>query len=306
MSPLLEASVDYLALRRAMGFKLKRHGRLLPDLVAYLDTAGETTVTARLAVQWATAPAGHPHEQAARLQVARGFARYLRTLDGRAEVPPNEILPRFRRRPTPSLYSPEEVAALMTATESLGRPLSRATYRTLIGLLAVSGMRIGELIALDRCDVNFQTGCVLVRGGKFGATRELPLRPSTVDALKHYTQVRDQHLACPGSPAFFLSTAATRLFYANVYKTFQRLAAAAGLEQRGGGQRARIHGLRHTFAVSTLVDWYRAGVDVPAWMPKLSGYLGHAAPAETYWYLQATPQLLALAADRLERAERRS
>jgi integrase/recombinase XerD len=306
MSSLVQATDDYLALRRAMGFKLKRHGRLLPDLVAYLDAAGETTVTTRLAVQWATAPAGHPPEQAARLQVARGFARYLRTLDGRAEVPPTEVLPRFRRRPKPYLYSEEQVAALMSATEKLGRPLSRVTYRTLTGLLAVSGMRIGEVIALDRSDVDFETGCVLVRGGKFGATRELPLHPSTLAALKHYTQIRDQHVARPNSPAFFLSTAGTRLFYENVYKTFRRLTAAAGLEPCHGGQRARIHGLRHTFAVSTLVDWYRAGVDVPAWMPRLSGYLGHAAPAESYWYLQATPELLALAAERLERAERRS
>ncbi|MCA1697554.1 MAG: tyrosine-type recombinase/integrase [Actinobacteria bacterium] len=303
MSPLSQASEDYLALRRALGFKLKRHGRLLPNLVAYLEALGETTVTTRLAVQWATAPAGHPQEQAARLQVARGFARYLRTLDGRAEVPPSDVLPRFRRRPTPCLYSDQQIAALLAATEKLAWPLSRATYRTLIGLLAVSGVRIGEVIALDRSDVSFETGCVIVRHGKFGATRELPLHHSTLQALKHYGQVRDRHCPRPSSPAFFLSTTGTRLFYENVYKTFQRLVAAAELGPFPGGRRAQIHGLRHTFAVSTLVDWYRADVDVAEWMPRLSAYLGHAAPAQSYWYLQATPELLALAADRLERAE---
>ena len=186
MSSLRQACDDYLALRRALGFKLMRHGRLLPDLVAYLDAAGEATVTTRLALEWATQPAGHPQEWAVRLSIARGFARYLRTLDGRAEVPPADLLPGCRRRPAPYLYSDAEIAALMAATETLHFPLSRATYRTLIGLLAVSGMRIGEAIGLDRSDVDLAAGCVTVRGGKFGAGRELPLHDSTLRALEEY------------------------------------------------------------------------------------------------------------------------
>jgi integrase/recombinase XerD len=305
MSSLMQACDDYLALRRALGFKLKRHGRLLPDLIAYLGAAGETTVLTPLALEWATQPAGHPQEWAVRLSIARGFARYLQTLDGRAEVPPADLLPRCRRRPTPFLYSDAEIAALMVATETLGLPLTRATYRTLIGLLAVSGIRVGEAIGLDRSDVDLAAGCVTVRGGKPGASRELPLHDSTLRALEQYCGVRDQRWPRPTSPAFFLSAAGTRLFYANVYKTFRGLLAEAGLRQLVGGDGGpRIHSLRHTFAVRTLSDWYRAGLDVRALMPRLSSYLGHAAPAWSYWYLQATPELLQLAAERLERAGR--
>jgi integrase/recombinase XerD len=305
MSSLSQACDDYLALRRALGFKLKRHGRLLPGLVAHLDAAGETTVTTRLALEWATRPAGHPQEWAVRLSIARGFARYLQTLDGRAEVPPADLLPRCRRRPTPYLYSDAEIVALMTATETLHFPLTRATYRTLIGLLAVSGVRVGEAIALDRSDVDLDAGCVTVRGGKSGASRELPLHHSTVRALEQYRSIRDQRWPRPTSAAFFLSAAGTRLFYANVYKTFRGLLAEAGLRPLAGGDSGpRIHSLRHTFAVRTLSDWYHADLDVRALMPRLSSYLGHAAPAWSYWYLQATPELLQLAAERLERAGR--
>lgn len=306
MSALHQACDDYLALRRALGFKLKRHGRLPPDLVAHLHAAGETTVTIRLALEWATQPAGHPQEWAVRLSIVRGFARYLRTLDGRAEVPPADLLPRCRRRPTPYLYSDAEIVALLAATGTLRFPLTRATYRTLIGLLAVSGMRVGEAIGLDRADVDFSTGCVTVRGGKFGASRELPLHTSTLRALWEYSTVRDRRWPRPTSPAFFLSAAGTRLFYANVYKTFRGLLEEADLRQVAASSRPRIHSLRHTFAVTTLSDWYRADLDVPALMPRLSGYLGHAAPAWTFWYLQATPELLGLAAERLERGERQS
>jgi integrase len=305
MSPLRQACDDYLALRRALGFKLVRHGRLLPDLVAYLDAAGAATVTIRLALEWATQPAGHPREWEVRLSIARGFARYLRTVDGSAEVPPADLLPRCRRRPTPFLYSDAEIAALLAATDTLHLPLTRATYRTLLGLLAVSGMRVGEAIGLDRPDVDFQTGCVTVRGGKFGAARELPLHATTLRTLQEYSSVRDHRHPRPSSPAFFLSAVGTRLFYANVYKTFRGLLIQAGLRPVTGGGTPRIHSLRHTFAVNTLSAWYRADLDVPAMMPRLSGYLGHAAPAWTFWYLQATPELLQLAAGRLERAESR-
>lgn len=303
MSSLHQACDDYLVLRRALGFKLERHGRLLPNLVAYLGAAGETTVTVGLALEWATQPAGHPQEWAVRLSIARGFARYLRTLDGRAEVPPADLLPSCRRRPTPYLYSDAEIAALLAATDTLQLPLSRATYRALLGLLVVSGIRIGEAIGLDRADVDFSSGCMTVRGGKLGAARELPLHASTMLALYEYCRVRDRRHPRPSSPAFFLSAAGTRLFYANVYKTFRSLLIKAGVEPVSREGKPRIHSLRHTYAMNTLSDWYREDLDVPALMPRLSAYLGHAAPVWTFWYLQATPELLQLAASRLERAE---
>jgi integrase/recombinase XerD len=158
MSALREASEEYLALRRAMGFKLHRHDRMLAELVADLESARQPAITTRAVLEWATKQAGHPQEWAARLSVARGFARYLRALDGISEVPPTDLLPSCRRRLAPYLYSEQEIAAVMAATAGIYFPQRAATYRTLIGLLAVTGMRIGEAIALDCDDVDLTRG----------------------------------------------------------------------------------------------------------------------------------------------------
>ncbi len=303
MSGLNQAVEDYLTTRRALGFKLERHGRLLPHLVGYLERAGAATVTTELALAWATQSEGHPDESAKRLSVARGFARYLQTLDSNAEVPAADLLARQQRRASPYLYSDADVVALMAATSTLRFPLRSATYRTLIGLLAVTGMRVGEAIGLVRDDLDCSHRRLIIREGKFGASRELPLHPSTIDALEMYAQLRDQCWPQPRSP-FFISMAGTRLIHENVHWTFRRLVRHVGLQPRSPSCRPRIHDLRHTFAVNTLIDWYRSGVDVAAWMPRLSTYLGHAAPAWTYWYLSATPELLSLAAARLDQSER--
>ena len=303
MSGLNQAVEDYLTTRRALGFKLERHGRLLPHLVGYLERAGAATVTTELALAWATQSEGHPDESAKRLSVARGFARYLQTLDSNAEVPAADLLARQQRRASPYLYSYADVVALMAATSTLRFPLRSATYRTLIGLLAVTGMRVGEAIGLVRDDLDWSHRRLIIREGKFGASRELPLHPSTIDALEMYAQLRDQCWPQPKSP-FFISMAGTRLIHENVHWTFRRLVRHVGLQPRSASCRPRIHDLRHTFAVNTLIDWYRSGVDVAAWMPRLSTYLGHAAPAWTYWYLSATPELLSLAATRLDQSER--
>lgn len=302
MSTLHQAVTDYLGIRRALGFKLERHGRLLPGLAGYLEQAGATTLTIPLALDWATSLEGHPDEWAIRLSIARGFARWLQTIDPATEVPPTDLLSRRRRRADPYLYSETDFVALMAATATLRFPLRAATYRTLIGLLAVTGMRVGETIGLDRDDLDWAEGCLLVREAKFGASRELPLHDSTLGAMRAYADVRD---TCrPKTPAFFVSTAGTRLLYANVRHTFRHLVRTAGLAPRGPRQ-PRIHDTRHSFAVATVTGFYRdEGVDVAARMPALSAYLGHAAPALTYWYLTATPELLALAAARLERVGR--
>ena len=303
MSGLNQAVEDYLTTRRALGFKLERHSRLLPHLVGYLERAGAATVTTELALAWAIQSEGHPDESAKRLSVARGFARYLQTLDSNAEVPAADLLARQQRRASPYLYSYADVVALMAATSTLRFPLRSATYRTLIGLLAVTGMRVGEAIGLVRDDLDWSHRRLIIREGKFGASRELPLHPSTIDALEMYARLRDQCWPQPRSP-FFISMAGTRLIHENVHWTFRRLVRHVGLQPRSPSCRPRIHDLRRTFAVNTLIDWYRSGVDVAAWMPRLSTYLGHAAPAWTYWYLSATPELLSLAAARLDQSER--
>lgn len=304
MSALRHACEEYLALRRAMGFKLRRHGRVLPELVAHLEAAGQTTITTRAALEWAMRPAEHPRQCADRLSIARGFARYLRTLDGVSEVPPADLLPSGRRRLAPHIYTDADIAALMAATGTIQSPFRAATHRTLIGLLAVTGMRIGEAIALDDDDVDLAAGVITVRAGKWNAARELPLHATTTRALDEYRRLRDGRWPRPKSPAFFVSMRGTRLLSGHVREAFRELRHHAALGPTPGASRQpRIHDLRHRFAVATLVDWHRADADVAARLPSLSSYLGHSAPEATYYYLQATPDLLELAAERLERIE---
>jgi integrase/recombinase XerD len=305
MSDLRGAVADYLAIRRALGFQLRGYDRLLGDLVDHLGRSGALTLTTELAVAWATKPAGaQPFRWKTRLSVTRGFARYLQTIDPAAQVPPSNLLAYRRARPAPYLYSAAEIHALLAATDTLRPTLRAATYRTLFGLLAVTGMRVSEAIALDRDDVDPRERRLAIRDAK-RASRQLPLHASTADALHAYARRRDQLCPAPTAPSFFVSTAGTRLIYECVRETFIKLRGVAGLD-RGSGRSPRIHDLRHGFAVQTLLDWHHAGVDVAARLPLLSVWLGHRHPASTYYYLQAAPELLALAAERLPELGARS
>jgi integrase len=303
MSALRNHLEDYLALRRGLGYKLGRPGQMLPGFVSYLETAGAATITAGHALAWATGPAGaDPTWWRQRLTAVRGFARYLAPLVPGTEVPPRGLLPGpSSRRAAPYLYSAAEVAALVNATGAIRTPLRAATYQALIGLLAATGMRVGEAISLDRGDLDGEQGLLTIRGGKFGKSRQLPLHASVLQALAGYASQRDSICRQPATPAFFVSVTGTRLIYNNVHFTFHKLTQAAGLQPRSAACRPRIHDLRHTFAVTTLARWYADGGDVAARLPLLSTWLGHADPAGTYWYLTGTPELLALAAARLER-----
>jgi integrase len=303
MSPLQHAVAEYLQIRRALGYKLERAGKLLPQYLDYLDGRGEQLVTIENALAWATLPAGDANWWAFRMSVVRGFASYLHALDPMHEVPPKDLLPRQTRRMTPYLYSEQEIQALMAAASSLQSPLRQATYRTLIGLLSVTGMRIGEAIRLDNNDVDHRHDVLTVRETKFGENRELPLHRSTVDALRAYVRLRDRHQPTRVSNAVLISPAGTRLLYCNVSHTFVQLIERAGLRPRSARCRPTLHGLRHSFAVRTLLGWYRAGVEVQPRLPLLSTYLGHVHPKDTYWYLTAAPELLQLAAGRLERSQ---
>jgi integrase/recombinase XerD len=302
MSVLRSHLEDYLALRRSLGFKLERPGHLLAGFVRYLEQAGAAAITTGDALAWATAPAdADPSWWRARLAAVRPFARYLAPLVPGTEVPPRGLLPGpVSRRAVPYLYSPAEVAALMTAASGIRAPLRAATYQALIGLLAVTGMRAGEVISLDRGDLDTGQGLLTIRSGKFGKSRQLPLHPATVQALGSYAELRDRSRPRPASPALFISLAGTRLIYKNVHRTFHQLTKTAGLQPRSPACRPRIHDLRHAFAVTILAGWYRDGGDVAARLPLLSTWLGHADPADTYWYLTGTPELLALAATRLD------
>jgi integrase/recombinase XerD len=302
MTALRDHLEDYLTLRRSLGYKLDRPGQMLRGLVSYLEAAGAATITTAHALAWATEPASaDPTWWRARLAAARGLARYLAPLVPGTEVPPPGLLPGpASRRAVPYLYSGAEVAALMTAARAIRTPLRAATYQTLIGLLAATGMRAGEAIGLDRGDLDAGHGLLTIRGAKFGKSRQLPLHPSALAALAGYAQLRDHERPQPASPAFFVSVTGTRLIYNNVHRTFHQLTKAAGLRPRSAACRPRIHDLRHAFAVTALARWYADGGDVAARLPLLSTWLGHADPAGTYWYLTGTPELLALAAARLD------
>jgi len=302
MTPLRQALDDYLTMRRGLGYKLERAEKLLAQFLAYLDEVGADNVTVEHALAWARLPAdSDPSWRSQRLSVVRGFAAYLRTLDPAAEVPAAELLPWRRRRATPYLYTDAEIAALIAACASLRFPLRVATYGTLLGLLAVSGLRVGEAIRLDRGDLDLERGLLLVRDSKFGKSRELPLHATAVRALRTYLRRRQRLQPRPQTEALFVSLAGTRLRYSNVNWTFLRLVRRAGLKPRSATCRPRLHDLRHSFAVRTVLDAYRADSDVQARLPLLSTYLGHVDPAATYWYLSAAPELLALAGQRLER-----
>jgi integrase/recombinase XerD len=300
MSALREAVGDYLTIRRALGFKLVEHERLLNDFAASLEQAGASTITTELAVAWAIRSRGAGSWKAVRLSVVRGFAGYLRTIDPATEVPPTGILIARKRYAIPYLYSEEEIGWLLAAAGALRPPLRAITHYTLIGLLAVSGMRIGEALRLDRDDVDLDAGVLTIRLTKFGRSRQLPLHASTVKALARYDRQRDELCPRPNAPSFFVSTRANRMDKSAVQKAFRGLCRRAGIERPRGSPQPRLHDLRHAFAVRTLLDWHRAGIDVQPRLLWLSTYLGHVEPSDTYRYLTAAPELLALAAERLE------
>jgi integrase len=302
MSRLDPALADYLRLRRSLGFRLERAGRLLAQFTVFLDARGADTVTVEAALAWATLPAdGGPRWLAMRLTVVRGFAAHLHALDPAHELVPGELLRDRGRRATPYLYTDADIVALMGAAASLRTPFRAATYATLIGLLAVAGLRVGEAIRLDRGDLDPVEGTLTIRTSKFGKSRLVPLHPTTVTALRRYLARPDRPR--PGTPtaALFASGAGTRLLYCAVNWTFLKLVRQVGLRARSAACRPRLHDLRHTFAVRTVLDAYRADLDVGARLPILSTYLGHVSPAATYWYLSAAPELLAAAGERLER-----
>ncbi|MBC7273021.1 tyrosine-type recombinase/integrase [Streptomyces albogriseolus] len=300
--PSLRAHLDdYLALRRALGFKLHNAGRLLGQFVDYLDEHGLHTPTIDSALAWATLPTGASTSwRAIRLSAVRGFAAYLHSIDPRVEVPAAGLIHHGPDRATPYLYSDEEIRALLQEAAALRPALRAATYQTLIGLLAASGLRVGEAIALDSTDLDTEHELLVVRHTKFDKSRLVPLHPSTMGALRRYTGLRDQAHPRPACPALLVSTTGARLLHSNIGLTFTRLARQAGIVRRSAACRPRIHDLRHSFAVATVLDWYRDGADAAAMMPKLSTYLGHTDPKHTYWYLSAAPELMALAGRRLD------
>ena len=301
MSALAEAASDYLRLRNRLGHELAEYHRLLPRFVAFLDDAGLETVTVAAALGWVTAPDVDPSGTVAnhRMTIARGFARHMAGFDPRTEIPPSGLIGARRGRHEPYIFSIDDIDALMTGEQHLRTRFASATHETVIGLLAATGMRVGEAIRLDRGDLAQTDATLTIRESKFGKSRLVPLQPSVLAALHRYARLRDEVHRQPTTVSFFVSTRGNRMVYQTIHAVFRNLCDSAGIGAHAASP-PRIHDLRHTFAVRTMLGWYRAGEDVDARLPVLSTYLGHRDPRWTYWYLSATPELLAMAARRLE------
>ena len=302
MSTLGDHLDDYLRLRRALGFQLGRHGESLPGFVGYLEANSATTITVELAVAWARLPQGiKPITVDFRLSAVRGFARYLHALDPAHQIPPAGLLSVPRRRPAPYIYTPREIDDVLAAARRLRPPLRAATQTALLGLLAATGMRSGEAMALTRSDVDLVEGVITVRHAKFDRMRLVPLHPSVTTALRAYATTRDRLCPTPSVDRFFVSVTGRALHRRETDGVFRDITASIGL--RTDTVHPRVHDLRHAFAVHSLIDAYRNGADISALLPVLSTYLGHVEPANTYWYLSAVPELMQLAAARLEPRE---
>jgi integrase len=238
--------VDYLALRRSMGFKLRRAEKLLAQFVAYCHSVNAEIVTIDIALTWATLPTtASPSWVCHRLGVVRAFSRYLAVIDPRHQVIPTDVVPHRPVRATPFLYSETQVLAMMTAARSIPSPVRQATYETIVGLLWATGMRIGEALGLDRGDVDLVHGVLTVRDSKFGKTRELPVHETTAAALAAYAKHRGRWFPHATSPAFFVSAAGTRVLYGNFHLGFKQLVERAGIEARSRSCRPRPYDLRH-------------------------------------------------------------
>ena len=305
MSALGDSLETYLALRRGLGSELRRPGAYLRRFVEFLDREGVAVITTKLALRWATAPANAtPATWAGRLDDVRRFAAWQSATDPRTEVPPRGLLPdRYRRRP-PYIYSDDEVERIVREAARLPSLLGlRAhTYATLFGLLAATGLRLGEALALDRDDVDLRAGVLAIRRAKFGKSRFVPVHESARTALQRHAKQRDLLLPRPASPAFLLSERGTRVTQCSARYNFVVVSRAIGLRPPANGHHhgrgPRLHDMRHRLAAMTLVRWYREGRDVERELPKLSTYLGHVHVADTYWYIEAVPELLQLATER--------
>jgi integrase len=293
----------YLAERRREGFGMKIAGQQLCWFAHFADSAGyRGPLTIELASRWALANRGGRRLTAARrIEVLRPFAQYCRSWDQRSEIPPLRLFGPGHRRLTPHIYRDSEIRSLMRAARALhptGR-LRAETCATIIGLIAACGLRISEVTALQRQDVDLKTGCLHIRHGKFGKARLVPLHASTCKALRDYVRQRDVDPRCVDGDAFFMFDRGRNAGNRQIHYAFRAVRKVLLSRPRGGHRRYRLHDLRHTFVCRRLERWYQQGVDVDRKMLALSTYIGHVSPADTYWYVTATPRLLALAASRL-------
>jgi len=303
MNRLLDKLKEYLSLRRGLGFKLRGHEIALQEFVGFLHARAAEFVTTDLALEWAQLPLQTSQAyRAHRLGMARDFARYLSANDPRTEVPPKDLLPGQTRRAQPYIYSAAQILRLVQTAACL-EPLDGLrprTYGALFGLLAVTGMRVGEVAALKNNDVDLTRGVLTVRQSKFNKTRILPIHSSTQEELRTYVRCRDKLVPIRKTDFFFVSSRGFGLYNSIIRQAFIQISRRIGLRAPADRLGPRIHDLRHTFAVRTLTDWYRSGNAPEQRLPLLSAYLGHTKVSDTYWYLTAVPELMGTVSARLE------
>lgn len=305
-----ERVADNLRLRRQLGFTLAWDEHLLGQLTAHLNAVGASRLTTAAVIEWAglSRPDGGAgaSRAATRMTAVCSFAAYMHALDPAHEVPPRGVFAFQRRRTTPYIYTPAQITALLDAAGELRRFERARIYPVVFGLLAATGMRVGELLALDADEVDLDDGIITVSRGKSRDPRLIPIHPTVTQELSSYASWRSQRdlVIADGRTPFFTEHLGKRLTRFGAEYAFQRVRETVGLT--ADGARPRMHDLRHTFAVTTLLRWYREGADVAGLLPRLSTYLGHTNPANTYWYLSAIPELLAHAAHMLDSGQRQA
>lgn len=305
MKSLRDALPEYLAIRRALGTQLKEAGMSLSHFLDFMEAEGAEVITLQIALRWAMLPENVQRATwARRLGQVRSFAAWRSSFDPRTEIPPHRILGARRQRNPPHIYTEKEVLALMAGAANLPKGKIRPwTFRTFLGLMASAGLRPGEALALDVKDVDLQNGILTIRETKFGKTRFVPVSESTQVALADYARRRESLCRRIRTEGFFLTPRGNRLRAESARRTLAELSCAIGLRPPQMGRRVgrgpRLQDFRHTFATMRMIEWYRAGLNVSLELPKLSTYLGHAEICHTYWYLQAIPELLELAASRV-------
>ena len=305
----MQSSVaQFLEERRRLGFASRSMGHALRSFARYIDGLGtQAPLTVETMAAWARCPkngSDNPLTWARRLKILRPFARWMQQFEPGTEVADDTVFGGVEQRLAPHIYTEEEIADLLVAARGLCPPLRGATYETLFGLLAATGLRVSEALHLFDADVDLRSGLLTVRRTKFAKSRQIPLHPSTLEALKAYRRLRDRRVARREETPFFVGTRGERqgraMSLRQVARVFRGLSDQLGWINRGAHHAPRIHDLRHTFVVRRMLLWQAQGVDVDQQMLALATYVGHAMVTNTYWYITAVPALMALAAERFE------
>lgn len=294
---------DYLCLRRSLGYKLIDTEYILKKFFLFLEQEHAVYINTEKLLQWIDISKSLSLSQKSyRYSIIRKFAQYAHAIDASHEVPQYRLISCKSKRISPHIYSDCEISNLLKACKNLsaGNGLRRYTYFTIFGLLAITGMRISEATSLKRNDVDLTTGIITIRESKFSKSRCIPVHNTTIKFLSEYIRYRNKIYPKTEIDSFFLSDPGTVLTSAVLRVMFLRISHHIGFRKKNQKYGPRIHDLRHTFAVKTVIRWYKNGDNVDMKMPLLSTYLGHVKPSDTYWYLSSIPELVGLAAIKLE------